>query len=79
MILVGACLPIYLCNEKSYLPIQNKYGENWELIDIEARNVFIYCTPSMIKSIAGINTCVDRIKDIDKCNVTAAFPICFET
>ena len=28
---------------------QNKYGENWELIDVEARNVFSCCTPSVIK------------------------------
>ena len=42
--------------------IQNKYSENWELIDIEARNFFACCTPSMIKCVAGINMYGDRIK-----------------
>ena len=33
----------------------------------------------MIKCIAGINMCGDRIKNIDKCNATEASPMCFET
>ena len=35
--------------------VQHKYGNNWELIDVKARNVFACCTPSMIKCVAGIN------------------------
>ena len=59
--------------------IQHKYGGNREFFDVESRNVFACCMPSMIKCIALINMHSDRIKDIDKCNVTAAFPMCFET
>ena len=59
--------------------IQHKHDENWELIDIEARNVFACYTPSVIKRVAGIYMHGDRIKDVDKFNVTAACPTCFET
>ena len=59
--------------------IQHENGEFCELIDIEARNAFACCTPSMIKGVAGINMCGDRIKDIYKCNGTAACPMCFES
>ena len=33
----------------------------------------------MIKCLSGINMCGDRIKDIDKCNVTAACLMYFKT
>ena len=46
------------------------------MIDIEARNVFAYYIPSMIKCVAGINMHGGRIKDVDKCNVTAVCPMC---
>ena len=59
--------------------IQHKYDENWELIDIEVRNVFACFTSSMIKCVAGINMYGERIKDVDKCNVTAVCPMYFET
>ena len=59
--------------------VQHEHGENWELIDVEARNAFACCTPSTIKRVTGINMCGNRIKKIDKYNVTAACPMCFET
>ena len=58
--------------------MQHKCGEKWELIDIEARNVFTRCTPSMIKCVAGINHYGKRIRTIDKENVTAEYTVCVE-
>ena len=58
--------------------MKHNHGEKWELIDIEARNVFKCCTPRMIKYITGVNTDGDRIRKIDKCNTTAVFLSCFE-
>ena len=56
---------------------QHEHGENCELIDVEATNVFACCTPIMIKSVAEINARGHRIKNTCKCNVTAACPMCF--
>ena len=35
--------------------MKHKYGEQWNIIDTDARNIFASCTPSMIKCIGGIN------------------------
>ena len=58
--------------------MKHKYGEQWNIIDTDARNVFASCTPSMIKCTAGINQYGERIKKIDKSNKTAVCPICGE-
>ena len=59
--------------------VQHKHGENWELINIEARNVCACCTTRMIKCVAGINLHGNRIKDTNKCNITVVCQMCFET
>ena len=51
---------------------RHECGENLELINIEARNVFACCIPIMVKCVAGINAHDDRIKNTDKRNVAAA-------
>ena len=55
---------------------QDKYGENWNLIDIEAREGFVNSTASQIKCAAGLNVCGERAKDIDKSNTHACCPMC---
>ena len=52
-----------------------KYGEQWDIIDADARNVFASCTPSMIKHIAGINYYRERIKRIEKSKITVVYLI----
>ena len=47
-----------------------EYGEQWDVIDVDARNIFTYCTPSLIKCIAGVNLYRERIKTIDRSNKT---------
>ena len=48
------------------------------MIDTKARNSFACFTPSMIKHVVG-NIHGDRIKDMDKCNITEVCTMCFET
>ena len=55
--------------------MQHKYGEQWELIDAQARNVFTSFTPSMIKWISVINHYRNMIRKIDKSNVTVLLPV----
>ena len=35
--------------------VKHKHGEQWGMIDVDARNFFTCCTPSLIKCIAGMN------------------------
>ena len=58
--------------------VQHKHGEQWDLIDVDARKVFANFTPSMIKDVTGINHYGERIKCIDKSNKTAACSSCSE-
>ena len=55
---------------------QDKHGENWHLIDIEAREGFASSTVSQIKCAAGLNVCGERAKDIDKSNARVCCPLC---
>jgi len=63
-------------NLEEYL--QNKYGEKWLIIDIEAREGFSNSTTSKIKCAAGLNMYGERIKLIDKKNRHAVCPTCNE-
>ena len=58
--------------------MQHKYGEHWEIIDVETRNIFKCFTPRMMKCVSGINMHGDRTRKIDKCDATAVYPACFE-
>ena len=58
--------------------IKHKHGEQCDIIDVDARNVFTCCTPSLIKCISGIKIYGERIKRIDKSNKTAEYPVCGE-
>ena len=35
--------------------MKNECGEQWDMTDVDARNVFTYCIPILIKCIPGIN------------------------
>ena len=52
--------------------MHHKYGDKWELIDIEARDIFSSSAPSMTKYAAGVNHHSKIIKHMDKKNTTAA-------
>lgn len=46
--------------------MKSKTDQHWERIDIEARNVFGYCNPSMLKCVAGFNFYGERMKELNK-------------
>ena len=54
---------------------QDKNGEKWKIIDIEAREGFSNSIESKIKCEASINVHGDGIKLIDKRNRNAARPL----
>ena len=56
--------------------MQHEHGEQWELIDSNARNVFTSCTPSMSTCITGINHYRQINRMTDKSNSTAACSAC---
>ena len=56
--------------------IHHKHVEQWDLVDIDARNVFTSYAPSMIKCILGLNQHGERIKCINMINKTAVCPLC---
>ena len=58
--------------------LQHKHGEHWDLIDVDARNVFSYCNPSMLKCITGFNPHGKMIKKMNKYDATACCPLCGE-
>ena len=47
---------------------QDKNGDRWNLIDIEARTGFVNSTVSQIKCAAGLNVHGERAKNIDAGN-----------
>ena len=55
---------------------QNKYGEKWTHIDLNARSWFSKSTKSIINHTAGLNAHGERIKKINKNNDHAEFPSC---
>ena len=54
--------------------VKHRYGEQCDVIDIHARNIFASCTPSMIKCKEGINCYGERINRIDKSNTISVCP-----
>ena len=54
--------------------LQDKHGEQWRLIDVEALEGFAKSTKSQIKHAAGIIVCGERIKVIYKGNMHAVCP-----
>ena len=58
--------------------MQHKYGEQWDLINLDTRNVFASCTPIMIKCILRTNNYGERIKCAHKSKTTSACPLCGE-
>ena len=55
---------------------QDKHGEHWHLIDIEAREGFVNSTIRKIKCAAVLNVYGERAKDIDKKNKHTCCPLC---
>ena len=55
---------------------QDKHGEKWKSIDVEAREGVTKCTESQIKCAARNNMYGERIKLIDKGNKNAVCPAC---
>ena len=56
---------------------KHKHGQDWEEIDVDARDSFPCFLDSKIKCVAGvINVRRKRIKQIDCINVTASCPLC---
>ena len=53
--------------------MQNKHVEKWELISMEARDVFSRSTPGVIKCTVGINHYRNRTRKIDKINKKVLF------
>ena len=59
---------------KEYL--QDKYGDKWTHIDIEARTGFVNSTVNKIKCAAGLNMYGERVKLIDKTNAHVCCLLC---
>ena len=46
--------------------LDHKCNDKWEHVDTEARNIFKYCSSSLLKCIAGFNMCGKRLKKMNK-------------
>ena len=46
--------------------MKHKHSEQWDVIDVDARNFFTCCTRSLIKCTPEVNLYGERIKSIDK-------------
>ena len=55
---------------------RDEHGENWHLIDVEAREGFSSSTTSQMKCAAGLSVHGERAKNIDKSNTHARCPLC---
>ena len=51
--------------------VQQKHGEQWDLIDTDARNIFGNFAPSVMNCVAGIKHYGERIEHIDDRNSKA--------
>ena len=58
--------------------VKNKHGEQWDLVDADARNIFTSYAPNVIKCIAGTNQQGETIKCMWKSNKTSVCPSCSE-
>ena len=56
--------------------VKSKLKEKHKLVDMEARHVFRYCNPSVLKCITGFNHHGERIKMMNKYQHEAKCPRC---